>query len=84
MVVRRGTFARVGPFHTARVLTEVLDWILRAREVNVREATVPECVLRRRLHGENQWLRHQASARELAVDLKASLDRRRGRRVGEA
>ena len=82
MVVRTGTFARVGPFSSARGVTETLDWLLRAQEANVREATVPECVVRRRLHGGNLWLRNQDRAGELALVLKASLDRRRGRGAG--
>ena len=77
MVVRRRTFARVGPFPESRALSETLDWILRAREAGVRESTIPECVARRRLHASNTWLRRGHDAGDLAVALKASLDRRR-------
>jgi len=79
MIARRGAFARVGPFPSDRLVSETLDWLLRARELNVREATIPECVVRRRLHAGNHWLRNQQQKHELAVTLKASLDRRRGR-----
>jgi len=77
MVVRRTALQRVGPFLETTGVAEGLDWLLRARELGLREATVDEHVGWRRLHGANNSLRNRESISEFAVALKASLDRRR-------
>jgi glycosyltransferase involved in cell wall biosynthesis len=77
MLVRRTTLERVGLFPTAARVAEGLDWLLRARELRVVEATVPDQVLWRRVHGQNNSLRNRAKIGEFAHALKASLDRRR-------
>jgi glycosyltransferase involved in cell wall biosynthesis len=84
MLVRRSTLERVGPFPTATRVAEGLDWLLRARELSVEEVTVDEQVLWRRVHGENNSLRHRDSMGEFAHTLKASLDRRRAAASGPA
>ncbi len=77
MLIRRSAFERVGAFdHDLRV-AETLDWMLRAREAGLREATVPEQVLWRRVHGANNSLIERPSIGEFPRVLKAALDRRR-------
>jgi glycosyltransferase involved in cell wall biosynthesis len=77
MVVRRTALEAVGPFPTQAHVAEGLDWLLRARELGLGEASVAEQVIWRRVHGENNSLRHRAQIGEFAHALKASLDRRR-------
>jgi glycosyltransferase involved in cell wall biosynthesis len=77
MFVRRSALERVGPFIAGTRVSEGLDWLLRARELGLGEATVPEQVLWRRVHGQNNSLRHRDAIGEFAHTLKASLDRRR-------
>ena len=77
MLIRRTGFERVGPFAAGLRMAEALDWVLRARERGLREVTVREHVLWRRVHGANNSLAQRASMSEFPRTLKASLDRRR-------
>ena len=77
MLIRRATFERVGPFAAGLRVAEGLDWLLRARELGITEATVSEQVLWRRVHGANNSLTARDSMSEFPRALKASLDRRR-------
>ena len=77
MLARRSVFDRVGPFSTNVRVGEFVDWILRARECGVREVTVDDVVLLRRVHGESHTARNPGALTDLAQILKASLDRRR-------
>ncbi len=79
MLVRRSALERVGSFPADARVVEGLDWLLRAQELSVESATVEEQVLWRRVHGENNSVRHRDSMGEFARTLKASLDRRRAR-----
>jgi glycosyltransferase involved in cell wall biosynthesis len=76
MLVRRSAFERVGPF-TPGVRAEGLDWLLRANELGLVNATVSEQVLWRRIHGANNSLADRRSLNEFPRVLKAALDRRR-------
>jgi Glycosyl transferase family 2 len=77
MLARRSVFERVGPFLTDTHVAEGLHWMLRARELGLAELTVDAQVLWRRVHGENNSVRHRGEIGEYARALKASLDRRR-------
>lgn len=77
MLVRRSAFDRVGPFASGLRVSEGLDWLLRAHEAGLREATVDGLVQWRRIHGANNSLKHRDSRHEMARVLKRSLDRRR-------
>jgi glycosyltransferase involved in cell wall biosynthesis len=79
MLVRRISFERVGPFTPDLRIAEGLDWLLRAHELGLREATVDEQVQWRRAHGANNSLTQRESMHEFPRALKASLDRRRAR-----
>ncbi len=52
-VVRRETWARVGPFDTEYWIGEDVDWLLRARDLGVKSAVCPEVLVRRRIHDRN-------------------------------
>jgi glycosyltransferase involved in cell wall biosynthesis len=77
MLARRTLFDRVGPFNTDVRVGEFVDWMLRAREIGVREVSVDDLVLWRRVHGESHTARNPQALSDLAHVLKASLDRRR-------
>jgi GT2 family glycosyltransferase len=77
MLIRRAALDRVGPFPTHTHVAEGLDWMLRARELGLGEITLDDQVIWRRVHGENNSLRHRGEIGEFARALKASLDRRR-------
>ena len=79
MLVRRPAFERVGPFASGLRAAEGLDWLLRAHEIGLTEATVEEQVQWRRVHDANTSLTQQISVHEFPRILKASLDRRRAR-----
>ena len=75
LVVRRDAFFRVGYFGLA--IGEVVDWMLRAKELGLKSTMLPHVVLKRRLHASNSGRLHRDPKREYARYLKASLDRRR-------
>lgn len=78
MLVRRASLKRVGRFREDMRFAADLDWLLRARELGLREATVGEQVLWRRVHEANLSRTDEPEmAREFARALKESLDRRR-------
>jgi glycosyltransferase involved in cell wall biosynthesis len=79
MLLPRSVWERVGPFSTEAVRSEFLDWLLRARELALREVILDDVVLLRRLHAFNHGRVRQDSAGEYAVTLKRALDRRRAR-----
>jgi cellulose synthase/poly-beta-1,6-N-acetylglucosamine synthase-like glycosyltransferase len=81
MMVRRTAYERVGPFAAGLRVAETLDWMLRARELDLGEVTVQEHVLWRRVHGANHSLSARSSMSEYPRALKASLDRRRAKEV---
>jgi hypothetical protein len=77
--MRREAYQRVGRFATGLRVADGLDWLLRAREAGIVDATVEAQVVWRRVHGANNSLTQRTSLGEFAVVLKASLDRRRRR-----
>jgi len=82
MLVRRAAFDRVGPFGSGLQVSEGLDWLLRAHEAGLREATVDRLVQWRRVHGANNSLAHRDARQEMTRVLKLSLERRRARHGG--
>ena len=78
MLIRRESFARVGPFSETVRVGVTVDWYARAAEAGLRSAMLPEVVLERRLHLTNNGLRERDSRQQYLHVLKAALDRRRG------
>jgi glycosyltransferase involved in cell wall biosynthesis len=83
LLATRDAVDRVGPFRTDLTLGEFIDWMARARELRLGEAIVDDLVLWRRLHGENAGMRRRDSRGEMALVIKAMLDRRRAADSGE-
>ena len=77
LLFRRAAAERVGPFRTDVRVGEFLDWMLKARDLGLRETMLPDVVLLRREHGANITRREQAPYGDFARLLKASIDRRR-------
>jgi glycosyltransferase involved in cell wall biosynthesis len=77
MLLRRATFEAVGRIEEGRVLGEFLDWYARARDLGLRAVTIPDVVLRRRIHASNLGRRERHSHQDYVHVLKQSLDRRR-------
>jgi len=76
LVVRRAALERIGPFHPDDWGN--LDWLLRARDLGVASALVPEVLLRRRVHGGNLSHLNRPRGGGLALwALRASIARRR-------
>jgi glycosyltransferase involved in cell wall biosynthesis len=77
MLIRRESFERVGLFSTEHRVGVTVDWFARATEAGLKTLVVPEVVLERRLHTENNGLRESNQRSQYLHVLKASIDRRR-------
>ena len=78
MLVKRGSFFRVGVFSTDLKVGIGVDWYARCLEAGLKTVVPPIVVLERRLHGANNGIRESAQRPQYLHVLKASLDRRRG------
>jgi len=77
MLVTRAAFDRIGPFAEELRSGELADWIGRARDAGIREASTDEVVLERRMHADNFTMRNREALSDTARALKSTLDRRR-------
>jgi glycosyltransferase involved in cell wall biosynthesis len=77
MLIRREAFERVGPFSETLRVGVTVDWFARAQEAGLKHVMLPEVVLERRLHLQNNGLRERDSRSQYVHVLKAALDRRR-------
>jgi glycosyltransferase involved in cell wall biosynthesis len=77
MLIRRESFARVGPFSEDVKVGVTVDWYARAAEAGLKSMMLREVVLERRLHLTNNGLRERDSRQQYLHVLKAALDRRR-------
>lgn len=77
MLIRRGSFHRVGPFTTAVRVGVTVDWFARAAEAGLRYTILPEVVLERRLHTQNNGLRERASRSQYLEVIRQAMERRR-------
>jgi glycosyltransferase involved in cell wall biosynthesis len=84
MLIRRESFARVGPFSEDVKVGVTVDWYARAKEAGLRGVVLPEVVLERRLHLTNNGLRERDSRQQYLHVLKASLDRRRAQAASQS
>jgi glycosyltransferase involved in cell wall biosynthesis len=78
MLIRRPAFDRVGPFREDVKVGEFVDWWARAEDLGLRHATVPDVVLRRRIHDTNTGIIQAGSRQDYVRVLRAALERRRG------
>jgi glycosyltransferase involved in cell wall biosynthesis len=74
MLARRDAFFRVGLFETNWQVGEGVNWILRAKELNLKTAMLPDLVYLRRLHQTNKGITHRDCVQDRVRILKAHLD----------
>lgn len=79
MMCRRELYLGTGGFPAGKKTGDFVEWYLRAKDLGVKQAMVPETVLRRRLHANNKGVQMLGNMSFQLRSLKASLDRRRAR-----
>jgi len=77
MLIRRASFLRVGPFSTTFRVGVTVDWFARASEAGLRFAVLPDVVLERRLHTQNNGLRERGARTQYLDVIRAAMERRR-------
>ena len=77
LLIKRDSFFRVGCFATHWCVGEFIDWYTKAIEQSLNSFTIPEVVMKRRIHNDNTGIRERNSRTDYVRILKASLDRRR-------
>lgn len=82
MLIKREAFFRVGFFQTRWEIGEEMNWIIRAREVDLKMVMLPDLLYYRRLHTENKGIRLKDKQQQRLHILKAALDRRRKKEIG--
>jgi glycosyltransferase involved in cell wall biosynthesis len=77
MLIRRESFHRVGPFATDVRVGVTVDWFARASEAGLRYRILPEVVLERRVHTQNNGLRERDSRTQYLEVIRRAMERRR-------
>lgn len=77
MLARRTAIDAIGPWSEEVRVSDGLAFLLRAKELDLGQAMLPETVTLRRLHGSNHSIHNRDQRTEFARHLKRSLDRRR-------
>ena len=83
MLIKREAFLRVGFFQTQWEIGEEMNWIIRAREVGLNMVLLPDLLFYRRLHAKNKGLLLKDKQHQRLHILKAALDRRRKKEIGQ-
>jgi glycosyltransferase involved in cell wall biosynthesis len=78
LTVRRPVFDVVGLFDASYRMASDTDWFLRAADVGVAMAVLPETLLHRRIHDGNDSHQADEAVGELLEALRARTARRRG------
>ncbi len=77
MLIRRAAFLRVGPYASSWRVGEVIDWYARAEDCGIRMMTLPDVVLKRRIHADNLGRRVSRPSADYLRVLRAVIERRR-------
>lgn len=75
--MRREAFERLGGFTTDLQLAVGVDFSARWADLGLESELVEEVLVERRLHKTNNWTREAGRHSDLALAVKASLERRR-------
>ncbi|HEV7399703.1 MAG TPA: glycosyltransferase family A protein [Solirubrobacterales bacterium] len=78
MLAARSAVEAIGLWPEDVQVSDGLTFMLRARELGLKQSMLGPTVTLRRVHGENHSIRNRAERTEFARLLKQSLDRRRG------
>ena len=76
LLARKSVFREVGMFDPALKISEDVDWFARARDMRIKDAVLPEVVVRKRVHDHNISLTPDPSY--LLQALHRSAARKRG------
>lgn len=79
MLLRRGTWERVGPFDESLRQAEDLDWTLRASEAGARMEVLDDVVTIRRVHGGNVTHDAEGSRAGIFSAFRKRIERNRAR-----
>ncbi|NHZ86169.1 MAG: glycosyltransferase [Planctomycetia bacterium] len=80
MLIKKDFFFKVGLFETKWKVGAEMSWFLRAKEYPIKIKTLPDLVLRRRIHTSNKGIKNREFISQRAKILKASLDRKRNKK----
>lgn len=80
IVFRRKTFELVGEFDTSLVLGNDTDWLLRAKDKGIKMAILPEVLLLKRVHDDNQSQEFGRVNSELLEIFRRSIKRNKERK----
>jgi len=75
LVVRKATFAQVGDFSSTYKTASDSDWFFRAKDLGIPMSILPDILLHKRIHSQNQSSQAQYTSSELLRVVKASIDR---------
>lgn len=84
LLLRRPAFERAGPFDESLRVGEMIEWLSRADAAGLRIATIPELVLKRRIHDSNTAFRTAPSQGDYLRAIKGALDRKQGLNRGQS
>jgi glycosyltransferase involved in cell wall biosynthesis len=84
MLIRREAFERVGLFTTSVRVGVTVDWFARADEAGLRYTILPDIVLERRLHTQNNGLRESASRSQYLEVIREAMVRRRAAEAAQS
>jgi glycosyltransferase involved in cell wall biosynthesis len=77
MLIKRDAFFKVGEFDKTLRVGEFIDWYTRAGECHIKNITLPDIVLHRRLHDANMGILRRDSREEYLLVFKAFMDRKK-------
>lgn len=77
MMIAKEDYLRVGDFNEGLVVAEYVDWLARAKHLNMSMIMDEEIYAFRRIHAGNVGRLKKPNANHYAVSLKAALDRKR-------
>jgi glycosyltransferase involved in cell wall biosynthesis len=77
LMVTRATFAQIGTFDPANVNASDVDWFLRALDLGVAWAAIPQVLLDRRIHSENQSAQVESCHAGFLAAVRLSIARKR-------
>ena len=77
LLIRRSAFLRVGPFASSWRVGETIDWYARAEDRGIRMMTLPDVVLKRRIHTDNLGRRVSRPSGDYLGVLRTIIRRRR-------
>ena len=83
MLIRRSSFERVGLFSTTLRVGVTVDWFARASEAGLHYTVLPQVVLERRLHTQNNGLRERDARSQYLQVIRAAMERRRAAASGQ-